>query len=152
MRLSDVLVASSIRVGIDAPDKESVLRALAQLLLSTRPESTEDVLIEALQERERVGTTGVGSGIALPNAWLDVNAAGIAMVISPTGLPFDTLDGAPVHIAIAIVSPRASAAEHVKLLVRATRVLSDQAFCARLRGAESESDALDIWSHEERRH
>ena len=129
-----------------------MLRALAQLLVPMRPESNEEALLTALQERERTGTTGVGSGIALPNAWLDVSAAGVAMLISPTGLPFDTLDGAPVHIAIAIVSPRSSAAEHVKLLIRAARVLSDQAFCARLRSAESESDALDIWSHEERRH
>jgi len=152
MRLSDVLVAQSIRVGIDAEDKEGVLRVLAQLLLRMRPESTEDAMMEALQERERVATTGVGSGIALPHAWLDVQAPAVAMAISPTGVPFDTLDGAPVHIAIAIVGPRASAAEHVKLLVRTTRVLSDQAFCARLRGAESETDALEIWNHEERRH
>lgn len=152
MRLSDVLATTGIRVGLDAPDKESVLQALAELLHRVRPESSEEALFEALQERERIATTGVGSGIALPHAWLDVNASAVAMLISPTGLPFDTLDGAPVHIAIAIVSPQASAAEHVKLLVRATRVLSDQAFCARLRGAESEADALDIWTHEERRH
>ena len=152
MRLSDVLVANSIRVGVEAPDKESVLRLLAQLLVQSRPESTEDALFEALQEREGVATTGAGDGVALPHAWLDVNAPGIAMAISPAGLPFDTLDGTPVYIAIAIVGPRAGAAEHVKLLVRAVRVLGDQAFCARLRAAESENDALEIWTHEERRH
>lgn len=152
MHLSDVLVAQCIRVGLEAPDKESVLRTLAQLMLPLRPETNEELLLEAFQERERVGTTGVGSGIALPHAWLDVHAPGVAMAISPAGLPFDTLDGSPVHIAIAIVGPRTSAAEHVKLLVRTTRVLSDQAFCARLRAAESEADALEIWTHEERRH
>jgi len=152
MRLSDVLVARSIRVGVEAPDKEGVLRTLAQLLLQSRPESSEDALFEALQERESVATTGAGSGIALPHAWLDVSAPGIAMAISPAGLPFDTLDGTPVHIAIAIVAPRANAAEHVKLLVRAVRVLGDQAFCARLTAAESADDALEIWTHEERRH
>jgi mannitol/fructose-specific phosphotransferase system IIA component (Ntr-type) len=152
MRLSDVLVARNIRVGVEAPDKASVLRVLAQLLVQTRPEATEDALFEALSEREVVGTTGAGSGVALPHAWLDVNAPGVAMAISPEGLPFDTLDGTPVHIAIAIVGPRAAAAEHVKLLVRAVRVLGDQAFCGRLRSAESETDALEIWTHEERRH
>lgn len=152
MLVSDVLVAESIRVGVDAPDKESVVRALAQLLHRCRPEATEDAFFEALLEREWVATTGVGSGVALPHAWADVTGSAVALAISATGMPFDTLDGAPVHIVLAVVSPRASAAEHVKLLVRTTRVLSDQAFCARLRGAESASDALEIWRHEERRH
>lgn len=152
MHLSDVLVVQCIRVGLEAPDKEAVLRALAQLMVPVRPETSEELLLEAFQERERIGTTGVGSGIALPHAWLDIHAPCVAMAISPAGLPFDTLDGALVHIAIGIVGPKANAAEHVKLLVRTTRVLSDQSFCARLRAAESEADALDIWTHEERRH
>jgi PTS system nitrogen regulatory IIA component len=152
MHLSDVLVVQCIRVGLEAPDKESVLRTLAQLMVPVRPETSEELLLDAFQERERIATTGVGSGIAIPHAWLDVHGACAAMAISPAGLPFDTLDGLPVHIAIAIVGPKANAAEHVKLLVRTSRVLSDQAFCARLRSAESEADALEIWTHEERRH
>ena len=64
------------------------------------------------------------------------------------GMPEETA----TYIAIAIVGPRTNAAEHVKLLVRTSRVLSDQSFCARLRAAESEADALEIWTHEERRH
>jgi mannitol/fructose-specific phosphotransferase system IIA component (Ntr-type) len=128
------------------------LRTLAQLMVPVRPETTEELLLDAFQERERIATTGIGDGIAIPHAWLDVHAACVAMAISPAGLPFDTLDGLPVHIAIAIVGPKANAAEHVKLLVRTSRVLSDQAFCARLRSAESEADALEIWTHEERRH
>lgn len=152
MRLSDVLAAQSIRVGVEAPDKESVLRTLAQLLAKSRTESTEEALFEALWERESVATTGAGSGVALPHALLDVSAPAAAMAISSMGMPFDTLDGAPVYLAIAIVAPRQHAAEHVKLLVQAIRVLGDQAFCARLRSAESESDALEIWTHEEHRH
>jgi mannitol/fructose-specific phosphotransferase system IIA component (Ntr-type) len=152
MHLSDVLVVQCIRVGLEAPDKEAVLRTLAQLMVPVRPETTEELLLDAFQERERIATTGIGDGIAIPHAWLDVHAACVAMAISPAGLPFDTLDGLPVHIAIAIVGPKANAAEHVKLLVRTSRVLSDQAFCARLRSAESEADALEIWTHEERRH
>jgi len=152
MRLSDVLVVHNIRVGLEAVDKESVLRALAQLLLQTRPESNEEALFDALEEREHIATTGIGSGVALPHAWLDISASSVAIAISPFGVPLDTLDGAPVYIAMAIVTPRAQAAEHVRLMVRASRVLSDQAFCARLRSAESETDALDIWTHEERRH
>lgn len=163
MRLSDVLKVEAVRIGYAASDKDAVLRSLAQIAHGRNgapsdaedagtPSLEEEELYLALVERERVATTGVGGGVALPHVWAGIDSFRAVLLISDNGVPFDTLDGSPVHIALAIMAPQGSAAAQIRLVSHAARVLSDQAFCARLRGAESEQAALDIWLGEEERH
>jgi PTS system nitrogen regulatory IIA component len=156
MRLSEVLKEQDVRVGFAAPDKDSVLRVLARMLAHSSAEAVaqhildEEQIYAAFADRERIATTA-DRGVALPHAWLGTNSFSAALVISTEGVPFDSEDGQPVHIAVAILAPQERAAEQVKLVARSARALSDQAFCARLRGAASQQDALEIWSCEERR-
>jgi mannitol/fructose-specific phosphotransferase system IIA component (Ntr-type) len=162
MRLSDVLKLESVRIGYAAYDKDTVLRSLAQAARGPIEEGggaaaengrdEEEALYAALVERERLATTGIGGGVALPHAWASVPSFRAALLISADGLPFDTLDGAPVYIALAIFAPLGSAAAQIRLVLHAARVLSDQGFCVRLRGAESQQAVLDIWQQEEERH
>jgi PTS system nitrogen regulatory IIA component len=161
MRLSDVLKVESVRVDYVADDKESVLRSLAQIAGGSARRAEDDAvessagaeaLYAALVERERVSTTGVGGGVALPHAWVAIESFRVALLISSEGVPFDTLDGAPVYIALAILAPQDSAAAQIRLVLHAARILSDQGFCSRLRAAESEQAALEIWLSEEERH
>jgi PTS system nitrogen regulatory IIA component len=162
MRLSDVLKLQSVRIGYAAYDKDTVLRSLAQAARGVFDEPADadgddlgeeaEALYLALVDRERVATTGIGGGVALPHAWASIPTFRAALLISSEGIPFDTLDGAPVYIALAIVAPEGSAAAQIRLVLDAARVLSDQGFCARLRSAESQQAALDIWQNEEERH
>lgn len=152
MRLVDVLRVETIRTDLAAPDKEDTLRQLARLLADDDAVSNEDAVFQALCERERLATTGVGSGVAIPHGRVDIRTFRLAMAISPEGVPFDSVDGAPAHILFAVLGPLQNPAEQLRVLARISRVLKDQAVRRRLLAAVSSEDALAIVAEEELRH
>jgi PTS system nitrogen regulatory IIA component len=155
MRLADVLTVQGIRTDLATRDKDSALRELATLVASTGDGDDPldpEVVYQALSERERVATTGVGSGVAIPHGRLATGRFRVAMAISPDGVPFDSVDGEPAHILFAVVAPERSPADQLRVLARISRVLKDSAVRSRLLGATSSQDALDIVVEEELRH
>ena len=99
-----------------------------------------DEVGDALFERERLGSTGFGGGVAIPHAkiaGLD-RMCGLVVLLDPP-VPFDAVDDAPVDIVFALLSPVDSGAEHLKTLARVSRYLRDDNQVARLRGAKSDA-------------
>ena len=97
-----------------------------------------DMVADALFDRERLGSTGFGGGVAIPHAkitGLD-KMCGVVVLLDPAA-PFDAVDDLPVDIVFALLSPVDSGAEHLKTLARVSRYLRDEAQVARLRGARS---------------
>lgn len=124
-----------------APSKRQVLQELARraALMS----GVDDKRIyDALVERERLGTTGIGTGVAVPHCRLPelTQLHGVfARLERP--VPFEAIDDQPVDLVFLLLAPVESGAEHLKALARVSRLLRDKAMCEKLRGA-SNADAL----------
>ena len=135
MKLSDILVEANVIAALTAPDKLGVLRELAEHLTAHNALgalSTGDVQA-ALLEREHLGSTGVGQGVAIPHARLP-NLAQLVAVFgrSPGGIEFDAIDQQPVSLFFMLLVPESSAGVHLKALSRIARLLKNDDFRRRL--------------------
>ncbi|MFI5306900.1 MAG: PTS sugar transporter subunit IIA, partial [Polyangiales bacterium] len=149
MRLADVLKVERIRTDLSAKDKEGTLRALARLFAEGDRVLDEEAVYRAFSERERMASTGVGSGIAIPHGRDDKDEFRVVLAISPEGVPFDSIDGQLAHIFVAVLGPLGNPADQLRMLARISRVLRDQAVRRRLLAAGSSEDALQIVVEEE---
>ena len=134
-----------IGLGVDAASKKRVLEQLGQRLAVTVPALTQDIVFDALLERERLGSTGLGKGIALPHARMPQVAKAVAAFITlPSGVDFDALDNQPVDLAFAMLVPEQATEEHLQLLARLAKMFSDSRFTDALRQAESTEQLLQL--------
>jgi PTS system nitrogen regulatory IIA component len=122
--LADLLHPERVRVGLTLSDKEAALRAIASLL--TMPEGTanEETVYEVLLERERLASTGIGSGVAIPHGRYDgVDELRAAVALCPAGVDFDAVDRLPAKIVVGIVGPRSMPQKHLAALAGVSRFL-----------------------------
>lgn len=131
LRISEFLHEEMILPELHATDKEGVLREMAHHLCAIVPDMTdsEERIVRALLERERLGSTGVGEGVAIPHA--KVSGIGKLMAVfgrSLSGVPFDAIDQHPVNLVVLLLVPENSAGMHLKALARISRLLKNGAF------------------------
>ena len=135
MQLSDILQKESINIDIKAKDKKDVLKELVKTL-SDYPAENERKVMKVLLERENLGSTGIGQGIAIPHGKLDnIDKIYVALGISKEGIDFNSLDGEPVYIFFLLLAPKKAAGPHLKALARISKILRDPSFCNILRKA-----------------
>lgn len=135
----EVLFPESVTCSLAASSKDGVLGELARLLARSMPETNADALRRVLVERERLASTGVGSGVAVPHGRLPgLSGMRVALAVHREGVHFEAIDGLPVQIFVAIVGPDTDPSAHLRLLARASRILRDEAVRARLLAAESD--------------
>jgi len=139
--LSDLLRLDAVQTGVGATSKKQLFAYLAQLAggpLGLDPKGVAD----KLAERERLGSTGFGNGVAIPHARLP-GLTGVTGAFLRLAQPIDfqAVDGLPVDLVFALVSPVEAGADHLKALARVSRRLRDLPLLAKLRGAGSR-DAL----------
>ena len=140
--LAELLHPERIRVGLALPDKEAALRAIASLL--TMPEATanDEVVYEVLLDRERLASTGVGSGVAIPHGRYDgVEELRAALAVCPAGVEFAAVDGLPVKIIVGIIGPRSMPQKHLAALAGVSRVLRDEGTRTALLEARDNAEA-----------
>jgi mannitol/fructose-specific phosphotransferase system IIA component (Ntr-type) len=152
MRLEDVLHADDVTTDLPPADKEGTLRGLARLFCRSGTDLDEDTVYRAFAERERVASTGIGSGVAMPHGRLRLERSRMALAICREGVPFDSLDGAPARILVALLTPFEHPSYQVKMLARVSNVLKDGAVRERLLQAESRDAVLRILVEEDLRH
>ena len=119
MALIDALKPECIRIGSRADSKDAVLREIAELAAENQALATAgpDTLYHLLREREDLGTTGFGGGIAIPHAALDsLTEFVIGVLVVPDGVPFEALDADPPTVLVFIFGPSNRRNEHVRLL------------------------------------
>jgi PTS system nitrogen regulatory IIA component len=141
MEISDLITPGSIFSKLPATSKKQALQELAKRA-SDIAELNERVIFDALIERERLGTTGVGNGIAIPHgklAGLDRLHGLFARLDKP--IEFDSIDEQPVDLIFLLLAPECAGADHLKALARVSRLLRDRSTCEKLRGSE-DPDAL----------
>lgn len=125
--LADLLHPERVRIGLTLGDKNAALRAIASLL--TMPEGTvnEEVLYDVLDERERLASTGIGSGVAIPHGRFDgVEELRAAVAVCPAGVDFDAVDRLSVYILVGIVGPKSMPQKHLAALAGVSRVLRSE--------------------------
>jgi len=133
MDVRDLIQPQSILTGMRVGSKKEALALLARQAagITGQPERT---ILDALVERERLGSTGVGSGIAVPHArlaGLDSLCAIFLRLDRP--IDFDAVDERPVDLVFLLLSPEAAGADHLRALSRITRLLRDGEICRTLR-------------------
>ena len=126
--LAELLHPERVRVGLSFADKEGALRAIAALLTLPERTANEEVVYDVLLDRERLASTGVGSGVAIPHGRYDGFAElRAAVVVCPAGVDFEAVDGLPVKIIVGIVGPRSMPQKHLAALAGVSRVLREGA-------------------------
>jgi PTS system nitrogen regulatory IIA component len=139
--IADLVTPRSVIAQLRAPTKRQVLQELARraAAMTGLPDRR---IYDALAERERLGTTGIGTGVAIPHCRLSelTRLHGMfARLERP--VPFEAIDNEPVDLVFLLLAPLEAGAEHLKALARISRLLRDRAMCEKLRGANS-ADAL----------
>ena len=153
MRLADILSLDRVSVSLEAEDKVAALRAIARLFAKTETTLGEDDVLRVLQAREQLASTGVGSGVAIPHGRIGaVDKMLGALAISRRGVSFESIDGEPARIFMAVLAPERHTGDHLKALARISRLLRDAAVRQRLLAAADEAQALQIVVEEDARH
>ncbi|MBW1763266.1 MAG: PTS sugar transporter subunit IIA [Deltaproteobacteria bacterium] len=141
MKLSEILHLDNIIPDLKSGDKKKVLEELASVISATYPYVGMDSLVRVLLERERLGSTGIGDGVAIPHGkFHGVNEPVISFGRSLKGVDFDSMDGQPVNIFFLLVAPENSASIHLKALARIARILKNAAFRKLLMEANTKED------------
>lgn len=134
LKITEILAPERVLVDAEQTSKKSILEKLAELLASASPELNQHKVFESLLARERLGTTGLGAGIAIPHGRVPHNGRAIgAFVRTKRPLAFDAVDNAPVDLFFALCVPEAATAEHLALLAELARLFSNSQLVASLR-------------------
>ena len=156
MKIMDFLSERAVACQLTAKDKRGAIEELTRLLGRSGDIKDKDVatLQEVLLNREALGSTGIGQGVAIPHGKSDcVTKLVAAFGVSRAGVNFDSLDGEPVTLFFLLVAPEDSAGPHLKALARISRLLKDKHFRNSLRAACDEKTLIKIIREEdERRH
>ncbi|HHH38829.1 MAG TPA: PTS sugar transporter subunit IIA, partial [Sedimenticola sp.] len=131
-----------------AGSKKRLLEAAGALLAGAVEGLEPGQVFERLLERERLGSTGMGQGIALPHARMaGVERAVGTLIQLDKGIDFDAIDGQPVDLVFALLVPEQATGEHLDILAGLARLFSDPAFASRLREAEDAAGLLAAFQH-----
>jgi PTS system nitrogen regulatory IIA component len=141
MSITDILTPDMVLPDLSSDSKNGVLRELAAKLCARHPEIKPERLAAILVERERLGSTAIGDGIAIPHGKIE----GIDSILgvfgrSLKGVEFDSLDGKPTHLFFLLVAPEEAASLHLKALARVSRLLKSATFREQLMSARDSAE------------
>ena len=130
--------------SLRATSKKQALQEMARRAASVTG-LHDRTIFDALLERERLGSTGVGRGIAIPHARLS-SLDGVYGLLARLDRPidFDSVDDAPVDIVFLLLAPQQSGADHLKALAQVSRLLRDEGVCSKLRGCDTPDAVLAV--------
>ncbi len=153
MKIVEILDEGAIVEEISSRDKKGVLEELVGVLVKEGRISDGKEAIQVLLEREKLGSTGIGEGIAIPHGKLpDLKNVVCAFGRSRTGIDFEAVDNQPVHLFFLLLAPENSAGEHLKALARISRLLKDNHFRQRLLEAKDKKEIYEIIVEEDEKY
>ncbi len=137
MEITDLITSKNVILNLRASSKKQALQELSQKAAKIA-ELQERAIFDVLLEREKLGTTGVGSGVAIPHGKLDElgQLCGIFAKLEKP-IDFESIDERPVDIIFMLLAPKSAGTEHLKALARISRLLRDEATCEKLRGSDT---------------
>ena len=150
MNIVDLLVPERIVCNAAVTSKKRALELLSDMMADVDPDLGEMEIYNGLLARERLGSTGLGHGVAIPHGrFKNVTDACGVLVRLETGVDFDAIDGKPVDLLFALLVPEESTEEHLQLLAALAEMFADEGMRARLRGcddAQAVLTALEQWT------
>ncbi len=153
MSLLDILSNKSTLVDLKGHSKDEIIEELVDSLEVGAAIADRDKALEAVLEREKIMSTGIGDGIAIPHGKSDaVSQLSAALGIHKRGVNFDALDGEPAFVFFLLVSPANVSGPHIKALARISRMLKNDSFKRKLIEADSAEQILGIIAEEEQSH
>ena len=139
----------AVHFRLKATSKKHLLQRLSETLATAAGIEASDVY-DRLFEREKLGSTGLGGGIAIPHArFKDLNKVYTVFVTLDEPVDFEAIDEKPVDLVFALLAPQDAGADHLQALAAASRLLRSKEFCARVRGASSEDAVTALLMSEE---
>lgn len=144
MRLGELLQEDQVFTDFRARDRWEAIRKLVDALAAI-PAARKAAVTDALVAREKLASTGMEHGVAIPHASVDgIDEAVAAIALSPEGIPFQSADGKPAHLIILLVIPRKSIQQHIRTLAWIARLLNQAPMRESLLAAKTGAEALQI--------
>jgi PTS system fructose-specific IIC component len=150
MKITDILNEKVIVTKLAGTTKAEILNAMIDLAATSERVTDKEKMRSAILEREKIMSTGVGSGFAIPHGKTDaVQDIVAAFAITEQPIDYQSLDDQPVRIVFLLVGKDNSVGPHIKLLSRISRLMNKEEFRKKLIDAESPSEILQIFKQEE---
>ena len=150
MRLTDVLAEELIKIPLTGKNRDACIHELIELLVGKNKINNRDSIFSAVLEREKIMTTGVGNGIAIPHCkHPDSPEFAVCLGVQSAGIQFDAIDKKPVKIVFLLVGPENNPGLHIKLLSRISRLMSNEELRSQILSCENNTDAFSVIQEEE---
>ncbi|MGH7826796.1 MAG: PTS sugar transporter subunit IIA [Candidatus Binatia bacterium] len=152
MKITDFLTLEGVVTSLQSKEKNAALKEMADRLAACEPSLNAQKVFQVLLDREKISTTAIGEGVAIPHGKLP----GVQRVIgifarSPEGVDFTSLDGGPTHLFFVLMAPEDAAADHLKALARISRLLKDPAFRSQLMAGETSQEIFSMIAAEDQK-
>jgi PTS system fructose-specific IIA component/PTS system nitrogen regulatory IIA component len=147
MKLSEIIPDGAISEDLQATAKEDVIKEMVSTLVAAGKiqESVSKKIVKALMDREELGSTGIGSGVAVPHAKHDaITDLVCAFGRSKKGINFDALDGEPVYVVFLLLSSKSASGAHLEALAFISRLVRDDKYVRFLRDAKDIRDIREL--------
>ena len=152
MRIEEVLSAEAIFTDLAASEKIPAIRELVDLLLQCYPELNRETIIRNILDREKLGSTGIENGVAVPHCKIDgLKRLRCCFARSSQGVEFQAIDGKPSHIFFLIVAPSQATTDHLKALATISKMCRHRSFRESVMQAESTEDIWNLMIQQNRK-
>lgn len=143
--LTDLLKERFINLELQGKDKKEIIYNLVELIATSKKLRNKKVFFKTMLERERLGSTGIGGGVAIPHAKSKA-VAGFILVFARVsgGMDFGALDGEKTHLFFALASPEEKVGGHLKILAEISRLVKDKFIVEKLKKAKDAKEVLKI--------
>jgi PTS system nitrogen regulatory IIA component len=150
MKIMDFLSPDAVIVDLKATDKKGAIIELVDKLKETKGVAKTDEIVDVVLEREKLGSTGIGQGVAIPHGKTDVINEQVGVLgISRKGIEFNSLDGEAVNIIFLLVGPVEVAGQHLKALSRISRLFKDKFLRQAIKAAKEPQEIIKIITAED---
>jgi len=145
MQLEQFFKIEHINADLSAKNKEDALLEMVDTIIRGGLNLDKSSILEILKQRESLGSTGIGEGVAIPHGKIStLNDIVIAFGRSVNGISYDSLDGKPVHLLFLLLAPENSAGQHLKILAKISKMLKEPDFRKKLLKTRSQNDLYKI--------
>ena len=145
MNIVELVTPDLVALNVEVASKKKALEYLSELLTRSRPDVAAAEIFDCLFGRERLGSTGVGKGIAIPHCRLAGNQdTMVALMRLQQGIDYDSIDGQPVNLLFAMVVPEDAGEAHLKALAQLAKMFSNEAVLKQLHAATDASQICQI--------
>jgi PTS system nitrogen regulatory IIA component len=150
MNISDLLIQERVSCCPQIGSKKRLLEDISELLARNAPQLSKVEIFDSLINREKLGTTGMGKGVAIPHGRLSLLERPVCAFIKlDQPIEYDALDGQPVDLVFALIVPENSTEEHLQILSAIAALFSNPAFCSSIRDCRNDACLLQLLTRQD---